>query len=90
MKPIRWTPHALQNLLDREIDRQEVEIAARQPEFVVDDPPGRQIFMRRYLDQILNKEMLLRVVIEENQNELVVVTIYKTSQIRRYLKGLVP
>lgn len=34
--------------------------------------------------------MLLRVVIEETSTERVVVTVYKTSQLRKYLKGLVP
>jgi|SRR5882724_13498526 len=37
----------------------------------------RQIFMRRYLDAILETEMLLRVVVEETDTELTVVTLYK-------------
>jgi len=32
--------------------------------------------------------MLLRIVVEESDMETVVVTIYKTSQIERYIKGL--
>ena len=35
--------------------------------------PPRQIFMRRYLDEILEAEMLLRVVVEETNAEMVVV-----------------
>jgi hypothetical protein len=31
--------------------------------------------------------MLLRVVVEETPQELVVITVYKTSQISRYMKG---
>jgi len=42
--------------------------------------------MRVYFDPVLQKEMLLRVVVEETADELVVVTVYKTSQIDRYLK----
>jgi hypothetical protein len=46
--------------------------------------------MRRYFDQVLQQEMLLRVVIEESGAEAVVITVYKTSQIARYLKGVQP
>jgi hypothetical protein len=88
MKPVRWTTHATKNLVDREIDRQEVEYALQAPEYVVDDAPDRQIFMRRYIDKILQQEMLLRVVVEESGDETVVITVYKTSRMDRYLKGL--
>ena len=46
--------------------------------------------MRRYFDALLQQEMLLRIVVEETEDETVVVTLYKTSQIDRYLKGLNP
>ncbi|NJN84940.1 MAG: hypothetical protein HC802_23395 [Caldilineaceae bacterium] len=46
--------------------------------------------MRRYFDAFLQEEMLLRVVIEETESELAVITLYKTSQISRYLRGLQP
>jgi len=42
--------------------------------------------MRRYFDEILQQTMLLRVFVEEKAEEIVVVTVYKTSQINRYLK----
>lgn len=87
MKPIRWTVHALDNLADREIDRSEAEHAVTHPELVRSGQPGRQVFMRRYFDRPLGREMLLRVIIEETAPELVVVTAYKTSQVDRYLKG---
>ena len=31
--------------------------------------------------------MLLRVIVEETETERVVVTLYKTSQLEKYLKG---
>jgi hypothetical protein len=46
--------------------------------------------MRRYHDRILDQEMLLRIVVEDAPDETVVVTVYKTSQVHRYLKGLTP
>ena len=90
MKPIRWTHHALQNLVDREIERTEADRALVQPEFIVSGQPPRLVYMRRYSDSLLQQEMLLRVVIEETMGEIVVVSVYKTAQIDRYLKGLVP
>jgi hypothetical protein len=43
--------------------------------------------MRRYQDQLLNKEMLLRVAVSESKASIIVITVYKTSQIDRYLRG---
>lgn len=40
--------------------------------------------MRRYFDELLETEMLLRVVVEETGTERVVVTLYKTSRFRKY------
>lgn len=87
-KPTRIPPHTTQNLYDREIDREEVERTLRNPEFIVPSYEGRQVYMRRYQDAVLGQEMLLRVVVDEMENERVVVTVYKTSRIERYLKGL--
>lgn len=88
MKPVRWSNHAIQNLAEREIDRSEVELTMRNPEFTVSDPPAREVYMRRYVDRVLQQEMLLRVIAEQTETESVVVTVYKTSQLSRYLKGM--
>ena len=89
MKPLRWTHHALRNLQDREIERADAERALQHPEFVAPGQPPRRVFMRRYLDPVLDQEMLLRVIVEEMETERVVITLYKTSQIEKYLKGLI-
>jgi len=44
--------------------------------------------MRRYFDEILETEMLLRVVVEETDMDLTVVTRYKTSKLAKYEGGL--
>jgi len=89
VKPIRWTVHALQNLTNREISQQEANLALLAPEFIVNSTQSvRQIFMKRYFDAILQQEMLLRIVVEETSTEIVVCTVYKTSQIQKYLRGL--
>jgi len=88
VKLVRWTAHALLNLNDREISLAVAEQTIADPAYTTSDPPGREIRMRRYFDAILQQEMLLRVVVEDTENELVVITLYKTSQIDRYLRGL--
>lgn len=65
MKPLRWSPHALNNLADREIDRAEAEKTLEEPEFEVPGQPPRRLLMRRYFDQVLQQEMLLRIVVED-------------------------
>ncbi|RIK28453.1 MAG: hypothetical protein DCC55_38685 [Chloroflexi bacterium] len=77
-----------QNLIDREIDRQIAEKTIAHPQYVVPEPPDRTIYMRRYFNQTLQQEMILRVVMEEGVAESVVITLHKTSQIARYLKDI--
>lgn len=72
--------------MDRKIDRVQAERVITDPEIVQPDPPNRAIHMRRYFDEGLEQEMLLRVIVEPNESELVIVTLYKTSQFARYLK----
>ena len=90
MKPIRWVPHALENLAAREIPGAEADKTLLAPEFVVPGEPPRSVLIRRYHDPVLNQPMLLRIVVEDRPDEIVVVTLYKTSHMERYLRGLVP
>jgi uncharacterized protein DUF4258 len=83
----RWTIHALRAMEDRHIEISDVEKALNAPEMVAVDPPVRAVFMRRYLASDLGRVMLLRVVVEETSTERVIITVYRTSQIDRYLKG---
>jgi len=51
--------------------------------------PGRNdrtMFLRRYHDRLHGQEMLLCVVAEGVVDEVVIVTIFKTSKIQKYLK----
>jgi hypothetical protein len=90
VKPIRWSRHAVKNLTDREIDRTEADKTLAEAELVTPGQPPRQVFMRRYFDRLLQQEMLLRIVVEETASERIVVTLYKTAQLSKYLKGRTP
>lgn len=87
MKPIRFSPHALTNLTDREIDRAEVEKTLNEPDQIEPGHEGRQVYMRKYHDAVIDQTMLLRVIVEETETEWVVITAYKASRMERYLRG---
>jgi hypothetical protein len=84
-KPIRFTPHAEENLIARSISREEVEETIRNPDRDEDARPPRRVASRQYFDDVLNKEMLLRVITEETADGIQVITLYKTSKITKYL-----
>lgn len=42
--------------------------------------------MRRYFDERLSQPMLVRAVVEETDEALVVTTVYITSKIGKYMK----
>lgn len=88
MKPIRWTLHVRDNLRDREIAPETAEAVLAKPEFEVLADAPRRARMGRFWDPTLKQEMLLRIIVEETELELVVVTVYKTSRMDHYLKGL--
>ena len=75
MKAIRWTPHALKNLADREVPLPEADKALDNPELVTPSGLSRKVFMRRYFDSRHHQEMLIRVVVEETPEERVVTQV---------------
>lgn len=87
MKVIRFSLHALTNLKERDVEQGEVEQTLLQPDLIEPGHEGRQVYMRRYQDTTLKQEMVLRVVVDETETEIIVVTTYKTSQVARYLGG---
>jgi hypothetical protein len=85
MKPIRFSPHAEANLKAREIAREEAEAAIRNPARREAARPPREIVTRQYFDTVTGETMLLRAVIEESESEIAVVTLYKTSKLKKFL-----
>jgi hypothetical protein len=84
-KPISFTAHAEDNLKARSISRAEIEETILNPDREEDARPPRRVASRQYFDDLLNKEMLLRVVIEKDDECISVITLYKTSKITKYL-----
>ncbi|MGO9478452.1 MAG: hypothetical protein ACLP7I_10970 [Limisphaerales bacterium] len=50
------------------------------------DDPNRRIHQSRFRDD-KGVEKLLRIVVEENKDEIVAVTVYPVSQFKRYWKS---
>jgi hypothetical protein len=86
MKTVRWTPHALENLAAREIEAGEAQETLERPDLTRPAHLSRTIRVRRYRDRVLDQDMLLCVVTEETMEETVVVTVFKTSQLEKYLR----
>ena len=88
MKPIRITDYCDGRIVARKLNHELVEKVIRSPEQIVpdDDDPNRQIHQSRFSDAD-GREKLLRIVVEENKDEIVAVTVYPVSQFKRYWKG---
>jgi len=86
VKRVRWTPHALEALAEREIERAEAERTVSEPLAVQPARRGRKLYVRGYHDGSLDRDMALCVVIEETEEETVVVTCYKSSKLEKFLR----
>ena len=87
MKPVRWTSHAESSLRDREIERAEAERAIAAPDRRIAGRGARTVLVRRYDDRILGQPVALCVVVEDSADETVIITVYKSSKLDKYLEG---
>lgn len=90
MKHIRFTDHALEEIAERKISLDEVVALLRRAIQVVPDADDetRTIYQEKIMSRH-GKHLLLRAVVEEDDSEIVVVTAYVTTRIRRYWKELI-
>jgi hypothetical protein len=83
---IIFSEHALFEIEFRKIKKEDIEHLIENPMQKMPSKNNRIIMQSRYYDNIENKEMLLRVIGEESENEFHVVTVYKSSKIEKYWK----
>jgi len=83
---IVWTEHAQKECRRRRIDQAWVEAVARRPNSVRPAEGNREIRQGRVLVPRLNRELLLRVVIEKRGGTMMVITAYLTGQLAKYEK----
>ena len=84
MKKIEIIPIAKRKLERRRIPERWIMETINNPSQVVEGYGSRKVAHRKYI--IGNKEYLLRVVYEEEEEKSAVLTAYLTSQIDRYWK----
>lgn len=65
-------------------------MALTNPEVSEPSLTTRRFLMRRYFDEGLQQEMLVRLLVEETASEDVVITVYKTSKISKYMTRVSP
>ncbi len=82
MNNIIFSGHARQEMLRRNITQVQIEDVVRNPEQIVSVNLERSIYQSKL--ELNQKEYLLRVVVDIRGESLTVVTIYKTSKIKKY------
>jgi transcriptional regulator NrdR family protein len=75
---INYTNYSEETIIDRKIDKRDIEGALRNPDEIVEGKTGRKIAHKIIGDK------LLRVVFEKDVNTYIVITAYYT-QARRYM-----
>lgn len=78
------TSHANFEAQRRNINLELILSTIECPQQKVVSRKNRSLFQSKYYDKILNKEMLLRAIVELAGEDLKVISVYKTSKIDRY------
>jgi len=73
---------AKKKIKQRDIPIEWIKETLKNPEDIIEGHSGRKIAQRIYRKS--NKDMLLRVIYTEEDEEIVVITSYLTSQIEKY------
>ena len=79
------TDHAQWEAKRRQIDLKMIKKLVKNPQQQIRSGK-RLIFQEKYFDKFQEKEMLLRTVAEEEGDTRRVITVYKTSKIKKYWK----
>ncbi|MCL7474851.1 MAG: DUF4258 domain-containing protein [Methanosarcinales archaeon] len=84
---IIFSEHAIFEINRRKIKKENIENLVKYPPQKLDGKNNRIIIQGKYLDKDQNKEMLLRIIGEELDDNFYIITTYKTSKIDKYWKG---
>ena len=78
--------HAIFEATRRNIEEALIRSMVLNPQQKLPSKKGRVIVQGIYHDQSENKEMILRIVGKETGDSFKVITVYKTSKIKKYWK----
>jgi hypothetical protein len=79
----RYSRHALEEMARRGIPQHMVDDVLANPQQVVDTPDGKKAYQSQ-LDFGGGRIFLLRVIVAEDVDPNLVVTVYRTSRIAKY------
>jgi hypothetical protein len=82
---LEFSAHCLFEMSLRQIEKADVELVIVEPDKTLEGRFGRKIFQKVIEDNVLQKPMLYRVVVEEAGNVYSVITVYKTSNFKKYM-----
>lgn len=83
MRKLAWSDHALDQLKERELTKQAVIAAFRNPDRIV--PQARSRYQLLKVVRRQRKQYLLLVVFDREAQTDTVVTVFITSKIKKYL-----
>lgn len=81
---LRLSEHAKSESVRRDIPADLLLEVAKEPQQIVAARNGLECRQSKFLDDFSKKEYLLRVVINTKAIPYVIVTVYKTSKIKKY------
>ena len=79
-----FSEHAVFEMKRRGIEKESAKEVALRPQQKIPSRNNKIILQSKYLDSMQNKEMLLRVIGKRTEQELLIITAYKTSRIEKY------
>ncbi len=78
------TAHAEEQVQSRSIPRELILGTIENPQQSISGYKARRIHQSRYYDGFENKEMLIRIITEIRGDDVIVISIYKTSKLEKY------
>lgn len=81
---LRFTFHAEEQMLVRELPRDVVLDTIENPQQRVATRTRRLIYQSQYFDPVEQRVMLIRAIVEADGGDLIVISVYKTSKIEKY------
>lgn len=79
---IKFSSHALFQMIERKISKKEVEEVIKNPEEIIRESRYRYIIQGKI--KFEGRLFLLRIIYDKINNDKEIVTIYRTSKIRKY------
>ncbi len=83
---IIFTKHALFEAERRGITKEEIFSVVNNYQQKIHYKEDKIIFQSKYYDKNIGKDMLLRIIAKETEKEIVIITVYKTSKVKKYLR----